>query len=94
MITAKAPRRCLATFCPQAWVNDYAIDIDGRFEFDITAQVEAMGQVQARAIADHSDKADELYYDWLTANPGREAHRGPFTIECKRVIANYFRPRR
>ena len=93
-MAVKSTRRALATFVPQAWVNDYAVDIDGAFKFDITDQVEKLGPWRATAIRDDSDLADGLYYNWLRDHPGKEAHRGPFAVRCAEAIAAYFGARR
>jgi hypothetical protein len=90
----KANRRCLATFQPQAWINDYAIDIDGAFKFDITDQVETLGPAKAKTIRDSSDLSDGLYYNWLREHPGKDAHRGPFSVSCAEAIAVYFAGRK
>ena len=87
-----SPRRmCLATFRPQAWVNDNAVDIDdGGFDFDITDVIETMGADKALAIADSSNESDNLYLDWRTVHPDPDHHRGPFSVDCASAIAAYF----
>lgn len=57
-----AERRIMAVFHPRAWRNDYAIDVDpeGPVEFDVTAEIEAMGEAAARRLKDDRDNSDDL----------------------------------
>lgn len=81
------PPRCLAHFQPQAWVNDYAMDIDGGYQFDITAQIDAMKPAEALMIKDDSYEADNL---WLEHPISKErGHDGPFYISCADAIKEY-----
>ena len=88
---AKCYPPLIATFTPQAWVNDYAIEVDpeGETTFDVTLDV------IARALADecdtieeyldgtdndelrYADEAPEWIYDWS----------GPFNIEVDAPMA-------
>ena len=68
-------------FTPQAWVNDYAVDIDldGPDEWDTT--------ILPDALADYRDKQDALRYEtWFQDDPDCpqwiKDHRGPFYIEA------------
>jgi len=81
-------KRIMARFTPQAWIRDYATDIDGAYDFDVTAQILAMPKDQALALKDNSDAADDL---WLS-NPvsGERPHNGPFRVEVQDEIARYF----
>lgn len=66
-----------ALFRPQVWINDYAIEIDGKREFDVTLLYEeAVKILEAR---DHSYETDELWY----SSPLSEevGHYGPFDVE-------------
>lgn len=81
-------KRCIAKFIPQAWINDYAVEVDdGHCEFDITDQINAMPREEALNIEDDSHDADNLWYD----NPasGTNPHSGPFYIECEEAIHEY-----
>jgi hypothetical protein len=84
-------KRCLAIFQPQAWIRDNAVDIDGKFTFDVTDQVLALGREAALAIPDAGEEAEALW-----ASTGYEAlveghpHYGPYTIWCERPIADFF----
>ena len=81
-------KRIIATFTPQAWINDYAVDIDGAYDFDVTAQILAMPREQALKIEDESFDADNLWHD----NPvsKEKPHNGPFRIDVQAAIADYF----
>ena len=81
-------KRILARFVPQAWVNDYALDIDGAYDFDVTAQVLAMPKDQALAIEDASYEADDLWHE--NAASDERPHTGPFRVEVQDAIASYF----
>ena len=79
-------KRIMATFQPQAWRNDRAVDIDGRREFDITDEVLRLGREKALATKDNS---------WESDNLAREAgllseHSGPFYVRCEDAIREYF----
>ena len=66
-------------FIPQAWVNDYAVDVDcdGPDEWDTT--------ILPAALADYRDKRDAFEYEsWFLDDPDCpqwiKDHRGPFYI--------------
>jgi hypothetical protein len=83
---AEEDRRILARVQPQVWVNDYAIDSAPSFEIDITAQVVAMDETEARAIKDYSDDSDRVNH------PDYEAPEGDttFVVVCEYAIADHF----
>ena len=85
-----AEKRCLATFQPQAWIDDNAWDIDGAFEFDITDQVKALGQAAALAIKDSRDESDELWFKSGRSTLDDAGHSGPFSVYCEEAIAAFF----
>ena len=81
----------LATYQPQAWVNDYATDIDGAFTYDVTTQV--LDQAVAHGwnwvkqnLTDYSDTAEFLLWE-LTDE--RIDHQGPFVILVESAILDY-----
>ena len=81
-----AKKKCIAEFVPQAWVNDHAIEVDGRREFDITTQVKAMGREASLDLKDDTYESDEL---------AREAgllrdHSGPFYVRAESAILSYW----
>lgn len=49
-----------ATFQPQAWINENAIDIDGRKEFDATAAILRLNAQQIRELKDNSTTVDQI----------------------------------
>lgn len=86
-----AQKRCLATFQPQAWIDDNAWDIDGAIEFDITDQVKALGRAAALAIKDNRDESDELWFKAGGAQVQADAgHSGPFSVRCEEAIAAFY----
>jgi hypothetical protein len=68
----------LVRFTPEAWVNDYAVEIDSEGPREWHPSVEAEGMVR-HAIDSGSDldflKNDPFAPDWV------QRHRGPFEIE-------------
>lgn len=67
------PPRILAIFHPQAWINDYAVEIDGQRTIDVTERILAMPRAQALAIRD-----DQLESDHLLTDEEMNHHSGPF----------------
>jgi hypothetical protein len=78
-----------AHFQPQAWSDDYAIEIDGAFMFDVTIQIEKMGREKALEIEDCSDLSDELWRAWVGHRPDKD-HRGPYAIQVKNAIRKFY----
>ncbi len=79
-------KKCMATFQPQAWVNDFAVDIDGACEFDITAEVEKMGKEASLKLKD-----DDYPTDNLAIEAGvRGDHSGPFVVRVETAIRDYW----
>ena len=81
----------LATFRPQAWLNDQAIGVhpDGPTSFDVTSEVEAMGREQALALKDDSCASDHLK-ESPAAPAWVRGWSGPFYIEVQEAIAAHF----
>jgi hypothetical protein len=80
--------RIVATFRPQAWLGDQAIDVDGGYEFDCTDLILAMPREEALAIEDHTYEADAVW----RAHPisTEQPWHGPFEVEVADAIAEYF----
>ena len=79
-------KRILATFAPQTWVNDGAVDgDDGAVEFDCTDQIVRMGREAALQVRDNRDKSDALVPPEILAK-----HSGPFRVEVESAIQAYF----
>jgi hypothetical protein len=80
-----------ATFHPQAWVNDDLVDVEpqGETSFDVTPEVESMGQENALAIKDNSNTSDVLQYSahaphWI------KHWQGPFQIRVSKSIQEHY----
>lgn len=66
----------MATFRPQAWVNDYCIDVDGKCEFNALANLTNYTQralMEIEGADDHDSLANGL--------AARENHAGPFEVD-------------
>lgn len=74
-----------ANFQPQAWQNDYAIDIDGAFEFDATAAVMRLSVEEIKKLKDDSYEADNIAQD---AGAG-EDFSGPFFVTIVEPIEKF-----
>ncbi|PZR93462.1 MAG: hypothetical protein DI537_10070 [Stutzerimonas stutzeri] len=90
LMPADGPR-VVASFHPQAWVNDYAIDVDvdGEAEWDVTAEIIAMGEEKALGIDDDSDDTDALTGSKHAPEFVRN-WQGPYRVEVEAQIGAYF----
>lgn len=79
-----------AVFVPQAWVNDYAIDVDPEGDTDWTVSAEyaddaacIVGDVEDESVLDDDDvlKSDPAAPEWV-----RE-WVGPFSIYVEKVLS-------
>jgi len=76
----------MAKFVPQAWINDYAVDVDdGAVEFDCTDQIVQMGKEAALQIRDDQYESDDLIPSEIL-----DRHSGPFRVEVQAAIQAYF----
>jgi len=75
--------KILATFQPQAWQNDYAIDIDGAEVFDALPVLLKWTFGDVAAMLSARDDFDDLASD-LAA---RKAHNGPFEVRLHNAAA-------
>jgi len=84
-------RRIKATFVPQAWMNDQAIEVDAEGEtvFDVTHLVLAMGREMALAIRDNRESSD-IMASAETAPEWVRKWQGPYRIEVQDSIQAYF----
>jgi hypothetical protein len=73
--------RILARFQPQAWQNDYAVDVDGVFEQDVTAKVLALSLPEIQMLQDGSEAVDDLVV---------HHHHGPFYVSVAEAILEHF----
>jgi hypothetical protein len=89
--TVEGDRRILATFHPQAWQNDYAIDVDpeGETDFDVTDEILAMGKEKAVALKDDQYETDALRYA-KAAPKWVQDWNGPFYVEVAEAVEEYF----
>ena len=85
----KTDKRILANFQPQSWINDYAVNIDGAYEFDVTKLILAMGRSEALEISDCDQASDNLWRDWVSAHPDKD-HDGPFSVTVEDSIKGFF----
>lgn len=81
-----------AYFQPQAWINDYAVDVDGATHFDVTEQVLDLAATHgwtwvSENVTDNSDLSDNLWY----GSPDCEhaEHAGPFYVNVEDAIDGY-----
>lgn len=69
-------KRLFATFRPQAWVNDHALDIDGTIRIDVTDKVLELSADEIRALPDSPDN------DFLAEGTAElNAHSGPYEVD-------------
>jgi hypothetical protein len=78
-------KRIIARYVPQAWVNGYAMDIDGEAIFDVTETILAMPESERAALRDESLAADHLVPEHILRN-----HNGPFRVEIEDAVEEYF----
>lgn len=81
----------IATFVPQAWINNVAVPVDaeGETSFDITPEIDSMGKENALSIKDNSNSSDVFQYaahapKWI------KQWRGPFIIRVSDSVAEHF----
>lgn len=79
-------KRVVGRFIPQAWINDYAVDLDdGRAEFDCTERILEMGRENALVVRDNRDTSDELVPQRILRR-----HNGPYRVEVEDAIRDFF----
>lgn len=66
----------LARFLPQAWINDYAIEIDGAVDFNVLPAVIKAGREALRSAFNGNGDLDFLAEELEAA----KAHSGPFEV--------------
>ena len=93
--TQTSQQTVIAKFQPQAWVNDYAIAVDpeGPTEFDVTAEVIAMGREASMLIEDAQYSSDDLR-DASAAPQWIKEWAGPFSIEVQESIKEFWESRK
>jgi hypothetical protein len=78
-------KRIMAVFVPEAWIGDHAVEIDGRFEFDVTEKILAMSEEERNRLRDDDYNTDEFASESV-----RASHTGPFRVEVEQAIEDYF----
>ena len=90
LLGSKRVNTVTATFHPEAWKNDWAIEVDpqGETTFDVTFEVLVMGREAARLVEDNRDESDELR-DAIHAPDWIRKWAGPFRVEVADEIAEF-----
>ncbi len=76
-------RRIFAHFQPQAWVNGYALDIDGDCDLDVTERLLEMSLIDIQSLDSDYYPSDELVY-------GMTGHIGPHKHTVKNSVLEFF----
>lgn len=76
----------IASFQPQAWMDDNAVDIDGQEEVDVTQRVLSLSLTQIHGLQDHRNSTDDL----VNGTPVAIEHNGPFTVRVVDSICEFF----
>lgn len=86
-----AAKRIIARFHPQAWINDYAIEVDpeGETEWDVTEQVLSIGREAALGLRDDDYQTDYLRLGENAPEWARE-WGGPFYVEVEDSVREFF----
>jgi hypothetical protein len=74
-----------ATFQPQAWINDYAVETDGRTQFDCTKTVLRLSLAEIKKLRDDQYETDNLLPDSVMGS-----HSGPFYVSVENAIDEFF----
>lgn len=72
--------RLMATFRPQAWQNDYAINIDSPVDFDATEALLRRSLKDIKAYKEHDYSSDYLAGE--SNLRAAEEHDGPYEVDC------------
>lgn len=73
-----------ATFVPEAWIDDYATEVDGRLVFDVTGKILAMSVQEIHKLQDNQKETDALAKEYS------DKHDGPFRVEVCDNICSFF----
>jgi hypothetical protein len=74
--------RITATFVPQAWVGDHAVELDdGGFDVDVTAKILRMPLANLQTLGDDQYSTDDLV---------DHNHDGPFLVEVESSLTEFF----
>jgi hypothetical protein len=85
----KIPGRVIAHYVPQAWVDDYAVEVDdGHRYYDITEVVMEIGREASLQIRDDRNESDNLIPHEL-----QDHHTGPYRVEVEVQISEFWEER-
>ena len=73
-----------AFFQPQAWINDYATDIDEGYCIDVTQKVLSLQLNQIHTLEDYRGSTDAL------VDAVKLGHHGPYTIAVVSSVLEFF----
>ncbi|ANJ76534.1 hypothetical protein PQH03_28370 [Ralstonia insidiosa] len=73
-----------AFFQPQAWINDYATDIDEGYGIDVTQKVLSLQLTQIHELQDCRDSTDAL------VDAVKLGHNGPYTVAVVSSVLEFF----
>ena len=79
-------KRIIARWQPQAWINDYAVDVDGAKEFDVTEKILGMTAEEIRELRDNRHESDEL----ASGLPEAAEHSDCFYVAVEESILDFF----
>jgi hypothetical protein len=71
--------RIVAHFRPQAWINDYAIDVDGSYDFDATDLLLNWPKDRVLGLEDSDYTTDDVWREHEISH--ERPHSGPFGVE-------------
>lgn len=80
-------RRLIVTFVPQAWIGDYAVDIDGTETFDATEPYLRLTPRERAKLKDNSEESRKVVPESLILR-----HNGPHRIEIETAIEAFHSP--
>ncbi len=81
-------RRLVATFQPQQWIYDDAVDSGDPIDVDVTDAYLALTPEARASVTDHSQDADELIFASCGGN-WPDGHIGPGTVEIESAIEEF-----
>lgn len=84
-----APFFIEATFTPEAWIKDHAVEIDGKCEIDVTHAILKLAKNSLPDLHGLKDRRDST--DFLAGVHIKEVgHTGPFSVEVVEEVLNAF----
>jgi len=78
--------RIMATFRPQAWINDYATDTGENVQFDVTEKFLSLSLKELVHFKFNNYDSDYMADDL----PERQAHNGPFEVDMEPEVEDFF----